>query len=524
MGPPHSAAARPRRGMTAYICAAALAAAAVAPSARAQEASPPPPPAPPVGQSPAAPDAAPVRAQPVAPPESAPAAPTSAPAPPPADQPRRRRRLRCRCSRSVRSTFSRPAATPASGPTCGRAPRPISPASIIPTLADHPLSPAGAALGRRVLGAAAAAPDGAGADDELAAARARALLALGDAAEAGMILDRTAGVTNSAALSETAAEAALIGDQDDKACAIGDALAVDRGGAYWLKLRAFCQARAGKPARPAHRQPGRPAGRRPDLRPPDRRGHRRRRRSWPRVARQRSRLRHVAAAEARPQRRPRRAPRRRSPPHLASAGRPRRRPPARRRRSRPTCSPACARPRPRAAFAAASRLALPAIVQLVQAKAPLQNPVQLAAAALAAGDLATAKAIRAGLTGDTHPRRRRHRPGHPRRRPRRGGRRRRRPDPRPAGRARRRAPIPRRPSAPRPPRPSCSRSAGRRTARARAAFADFPLGHGDAAPGAAAAARRGRRRRRARRCGAPGALGRRAGRRRRARRPPTAPG
>ena len=30
---------------------------------------------------------------------------------------------------------------------------------IIPTLADHPLSPAGAALGRRVLGAAAAAPD-----------------------------------------------------------------------------------------------------------------------------------------------------------------------------------------------------------------------------------------------------------------------------------------------------------------------------------------------------------------------------
>jgi hypothetical protein len=33
----------------------------------------------------------------------------------------------------------------------------------------------------------------------------------------------------------------------------------------------------------------------------------------------------------------------------------------------------------------------------------LQNPVQLAAAALAAGDLATAKAIRASLTGDTIP-------------------------------------------------------------------------------------------------------------------------
>jgi hypothetical protein len=56
-----------------------------------------------------------------------------------------------------------------------------------------------------------------------------------------------------------------------------------------------------------------------------------------------------------------------------------------------------------ASFDAASRLALPAITQLVAAKTPLQNPVQLAAAALAAGDLATAKAIRAGLTGDTIP-------------------------------------------------------------------------------------------------------------------------
>ena len=48
-------------------------------------------------------------------------------------------------------------------------------------------------------------------------------------------------------------------------------------------------------------------------------------------------------------------------------------------------------------------MALPTIVQLVTTKAPLQNPVQLAAAALSAGDLATAKAIRASLTGDTIP-------------------------------------------------------------------------------------------------------------------------
>ena len=102
---------------------------------------------------------------------------------------------------------------------------------VIPTLADHPLSPAAAALARRVLGAAAAAPDGAGEDADLAAARARALLALGDAAGRRHDPRPHRRAHHSAALSQTAAEAALIGDQDDKACAIGDALAVDRGGA-----------------------------------------------------------------------------------------------------------------------------------------------------------------------------------------------------------------------------------------------------------------------------------------------------
>ena len=270
---------------------------------------------------------------------------------------------------------------------------------IIPTLADHPLSPAGAALGRRVLGAAAAAPDGAGADTELAAGRARALLALGDAAEAGMILDRTAGVTNSAALSQTAAEAALIGDQDDKACAIGDALAVERGGAYWLKLRAFCQARAGKPAAQLSASLA-------DQQDPDP--------TFDRLIAviiagagdpgpaaldngldyamsQQLKLDLSAALDGA-------APA--IAAHLASAA----------------AAPAAAatpleadliaslrKAKSAGGFQAASRLALPAIVQLVTTKAPLQNPVQLAAAALAAGDLATAKAIRASLTGDAIP-------------------------------------------------------------------------------------------------------------------------
>jgi hypothetical protein len=118
--------------------------------------------------------------------------------------------------------------------------------AVIPTLDTAPLSPAGAALARAVLATAAIAPDGAGEDTVLAAARVKALLDLGDADGAGMILDRTPGLSSSAALSQAAAEVALITDQPDKACAVADALSVDRDAVYWLRLRAFCQARAGK--------------------------------------------------------------------------------------------------------------------------------------------------------------------------------------------------------------------------------------------------------------------------------------
>ncbi len=118
--------------------------------------------------------------------------------------------------------------------------------AVIPTLASRPLSPAGLALARRVLAQASTAPDGAGSDGDLAAARARALLALGEPGLADNILDHTPGLSDNAALSQTAAEAALITGQDAKACAISDALTQGREAAYWLRLRTYCQLIAGK--------------------------------------------------------------------------------------------------------------------------------------------------------------------------------------------------------------------------------------------------------------------------------------
>jgi hypothetical protein len=272
---------------------------------------------------------------------------------------------------------------------------------VIPSLADHPLSPAGAALGRRVLGAAAVAPDGAGSDTDLAAARARALLALGDAAEAGAILDHTAGVANSSALSQTAAEAALINDQTDKACAIGDALAADRDGAYWLRLRAFCQARAGKPSAQLTANLADQQGQDPVF---DRMiaviiagagdpGPASLADGLDYAMSQQLKLDLTPAlSDAAPA----------IAEHLAGAGVSPTTPPA----TPPVEADVVAglrKAKTPGGFYAASHLALPAIVQLVAAKAPLQNPVQLAAAALAANDLATAKAIRASLTGDAIP-------------------------------------------------------------------------------------------------------------------------
>jgi hypothetical protein len=117
---------------------------------------------------------------------------------------------------------------------------------VLPKLSAKPLSPAFAELARKVLATGANAPVGIGDNPDMGAARALGLLALGDATGADMVLDRAPGLAGNASLSLAAAEAALIKGNDDKACAIGEALTVDRGAGYWLRLRAFCQARAGQ--------------------------------------------------------------------------------------------------------------------------------------------------------------------------------------------------------------------------------------------------------------------------------------
>ena len=118
---------------------------------------------------------------------------------------------------------------------------------VLPKLAGpKPLSPAFASLARRVLSTGSNGPAGVGDDVEMGAARGLALIALGEAKGADAILDRATGGAGSAALSMAQAEAALITGNDDKACQVEQALTVDRGAAYWLRLRAFCQLKAGQ--------------------------------------------------------------------------------------------------------------------------------------------------------------------------------------------------------------------------------------------------------------------------------------
>ena len=118
---------------------------------------------------------------------------------------------------------------------------------VLPKLAGPmPLSPAFASLARRMLSTGANAPAAVGNEVEMGAARGLALIALGEAKGANAILDRATGAPGSTGLSMATAEAALITGDDDKACRTQDALTVDRGGAYWLRLRAFCQLKAGQ--------------------------------------------------------------------------------------------------------------------------------------------------------------------------------------------------------------------------------------------------------------------------------------
>lgn len=118
--------------------------------------------------------------------------------------------------------------------------------TVLPLLAAKPLSPAAAQLARRVLATGARGPEGA--DAEFLGLRAQALLALGDVTAANAILQRAPGLERSAELSRAAAESALLAGDDARACAVEEGLGVGREGAYWLRLRTFCQLLAGQAA------------------------------------------------------------------------------------------------------------------------------------------------------------------------------------------------------------------------------------------------------------------------------------
>ena len=273
---------------------------------------------------------------------------------------------------------------------------------VLPRLAAKPLSPASAGLARRVLATGANAPAGIGDNPDLGAARATALIALGDAKGADTVLDRVPGVAGSPALSQAAAEAALITGADDKACRIGEALSVERGAAYWLRLRAFCQVLAGQNdaaqltlglALQQAKDPdyarlmgaaisGTPAG----------------------AANLRNGVNYAlsrklgldlqaAAATASPALKPVLKP---TGDMTALAGGD--------LTAAQTSDLAFLRQaKGLAAFTDAAKASLPSISALARADAPLEDPVLFVRAAVAAGDLATAQAIRGKLTGDTIP-------------------------------------------------------------------------------------------------------------------------
>lgn len=114
--------------------------------------------------------------------------------------------------------------------------------AVTPGLADKPLTPAFAELARRVMATGAQAPDGGGEDRSLAAARVRAILALGDPEAASNLMARTPQVETSEALSRVKAQAALLRGDTRQACETGRALQESRESDWWLRLRAACHA------------------------------------------------------------------------------------------------------------------------------------------------------------------------------------------------------------------------------------------------------------------------------------------
>jgi hypothetical protein len=120
--------------------------------------------------------------------------------------------------------------------------------AVLPLLAQRPLAPAAAALARRVLATGAQGPEGAGQDPALVAGRAQALMTQGDPRAAVAIIARAPGLDRNPDLARVAAESALLAGEDARACRIEQALTAGREDVYWVRLRTYCQAIAGKTA------------------------------------------------------------------------------------------------------------------------------------------------------------------------------------------------------------------------------------------------------------------------------------
>ena len=117
---------------------------------------------------------------------------------------------------------------------------------VLPLLAAKGLSPAGAALARRVLATGAPGPSGLGDDPAILGARAVALIAQGDPKAAAAILARAPGIDRNPDLARAAAESALLSGDDARACKVAQSLGSGRDDIYWLRLRAYCQAIGGQ--------------------------------------------------------------------------------------------------------------------------------------------------------------------------------------------------------------------------------------------------------------------------------------
>jgi len=107
-------------------------------------------------------------------------------------------------------------------------------------------SRAAARLATRVLSSPGFSPGGAGDPRTAAAARARALLALGNVDVVDTLITQTPRGFDEPELAALAVRARLAKNEITPACRIGDTLTNGRDGGFWLRLRAACYAWAGE--------------------------------------------------------------------------------------------------------------------------------------------------------------------------------------------------------------------------------------------------------------------------------------